>query len=128
MIYTLGYQKLPVPEFQRILREKHIDCIVDVRSKPHGRAHQYNKNSLATAYGDKYQWLGATLGGFGEIGDDSIKDLAASFLPDLNYLIICFEADPRECHRHYEIGRRMLPLGVDIIPLQGSLEIKESSM
>ena len=134
MIYTIGYQGLPLDSFKRILREADINILIDVRSKPYGRAFQYNRNALEPLLkemGILYWYKGDVLGGFSEIKPEALAWLegcgtpnGADFGPDfkvpavpINYLLLCFEANPRECHRHYALGRHLIGQGIDVVHL-----------
>jgi uncharacterized protein (DUF488 family) len=146
MIYTIGYQGLPLHEFQRIIKEKHISILVDVRSKPYGRAFQYNRSALEPlmkSIGVLYWYKGDVLGGFAEIKPDALRWLegcadknACEFgsgfkVPavEFNHLILCFEANPSECHRHYALTRHLLSKGFEVIHLlKGGGEIKASDL
>lgn len=133
MIYTIGYQGLQLPQFKRILEEKKIDILVDVRSKPNGRAFQYNRKALEAwlpTLSKLYWYKGDVLGGFKPIEPDAlqwleglnhnmgIKTNTADTGPiRFNYLLLCFEANPRECHRHYILARHLTSKGIEVIHL-----------
>lgn len=114
-IYTIGYQGRSVEELQRIVAHYRIELLVDVRSKPYGRRVEFNKNAL-TAILPCYRWMGDRLGGFSEITDQAILDLA-ELVRNKRVLIMCMEQKPSECHRSTEIAARLLPLGIDAIHL-----------
>ena len=80
MLYSIGYQKLKnVAALAEILKRNGIDHMVDVRSKPYGRKYAFNKSKLESSLpvvGIDYMWAGETLGGFAEIPESAIKDLA----------------------------------------------------
>jgi uncharacterized protein (DUF488 family) len=145
MIYTIGYQGLPVERFRQIIEEKNIDIVIDVRSKPSGRAYQYNRKALEKMFLDiapkMYWYKGDILGGFAPIHESAIEWLTGcdhnmgikwegTDTGDIrfNYLILCYEANPCECHRHYELGKRLLKRGIDIIHLYQGREIKASEL
>jgi len=136
MIYSIGYQGLQFPRFKEILVEKDISILVDVRSKPYGRAFQYNRKALefmtkATAPTLLYWYKGDVLGGFNPVKPEALKWLEglgapngkefgpAFKVPDvnINYLMLCFEADPRQCHRHYILAKHLMSKGINVIHL-----------
>ncbi len=136
MIYTIGYQGLPFDRFKEILVEKDINIIVDVRSKPYGRAFQYNRKALEFMTKDTpatllYWYKGDVLGGFNPIKPEALKWLESIGVPNgkefgpgfkvpdvpINYLILCYEANPRECHRHYELAKHLMSKGIAVVHL-----------
>lgn len=137
MIYSIGYQGLPLDQFKRILEEKQIDILVDVRSKPNGRAFQYNRKALEEllpAMKKLYWYKGDVLGGFKPIEPDAltwleglnhnmgIKASTADTGPiRFNYLLLCFEDNPLECHRHYILARHLVSKGIEVIHLDKAM-------
>lgn len=135
MIYTIGYQGLPLDRFKEILVEKDINIIVDVRSKPYGRAYQYNRKALEFMVKDSlilYWYKGDVLGGFAPIKPAALSWLEGIGRPDngavfgpgfkvphveINYLLLCYEANPRECHRHYELAKHLMSKRITVIHL-----------
>lgn len=115
MLYTLGYQKRTAEEFYGIIAAHNIGHVLDVRSKPNGRRPEFNPKRMAAEV-PKYTWLGKTCGGFGVVTDQAIADLAetirASESAGENTVLVCFERDHTECHRYYDLARRLEPLGI----------------
>jgi len=111
MIYSIGYQGISAADLHRILIEKNVTHLVDVRSKPYSRwKKEFNKAALERRFepsGIAYIWKGDVLGGLSEIGEAAIKWLA-DFEKGRTVCIMCMEQDPAKCHRSYEIGRRIL--------------------
>jgi len=116
MIYTIGYQRITVNQLIYYLNENRITELVDVRSRPFGRRTVFNKprlkQSLATA-GINYHWAGLTLGGFSEINQRAI-DWLASYQAKYTVCLMCMEADPKKCHRDYEIARRLKEYKIEV--------------
>lgn len=110
MIYTIGYQKLTQPLLFKIMVDRGINLLIDIRCKPYGRKVEFNRKSLEVAFKNQYAWWGNTLGGFcGPVSDDAVRylvNLAAKI--DGNVLLMCMEDDPRKCHRYYDISKRLL--------------------
>jgi uncharacterized protein (DUF488 family) len=119
VIYTVGYQRLTLDALRGIVEEKGIDRIIDVRSVPYSRKPEFNRNRLKAVFGRKYLWKGAVLGGKGRIEGSAIRWLAGQ---EGALLVMCMEEDPCGCHRYYEIGRRLLALGVQCVHLSGGGE------
>jgi len=117
MLYTIGYQGLKDGnELVSILEAYQIDVLLDIRSKPYSRKKAFNKKRLEQIMelsGLKYQWVGANLGGFAEIEESAIRDLAEK-QKDRAICIMCMEADPMKCHRETEIGKRIREYGVKV--------------
>jgi len=104
------------------LQRFRINVLIDVRSKPYGRKFLFNKKRLEPlleAAGIRYVWKGDRLGGFSAIEDQAIAKLA-EWQKDQAACLMCMEANPDQCHRKYEIGRRIAVHGVEIrhLPLQ----------
>ncbi len=106
-VISFGYQKLKnVVTLVGILKRNGIDHLVDVRSRPYGRKHAFNKSKLESCLpeaGIEYRWAGEDLGGFSEIAESDIKKLA-SWQNGKNACLVCMEADPNACHRKTEIA------------------------
>lgn len=122
MLLSIGYQKRTVPEVISLLKHHGVEILVDVRSKPYGRAYHFNKKAFSQALaenGIEYLWKGDTLGGFSQIAEDSIMNLSA-WQEDKKACLMCMEADPLQCHRHYEIAKRLRGYNVQVGHIIGS--------
>jgi ATP-dependent DNA helicase RecQ len=124
-IFTIGYQGLSIEDLGAILERKSIDRIIDVRSKPFSRKRDFTRKALAAAFGPRYFWKGDVLGGLGVIQDDAVDWLAHQ---DGALLLMCMEADPRDCHRYYKLGVRLLARGVDCTHLYGAGEFSTAEL
>jgi uncharacterized protein (DUF488 family) len=117
MLYSIGYQNLKnIDTLQDILFEKGIKILLDVRSRPYSRKGSFNKKVLETflpAVGIEYNWVGKTPGGFSEINENDIRELAV-WQKGRIACLICMEADPDKCHRKNEIARRLKKYGVSV--------------
>ena len=117
MLYSIGYQNLIDAEMlQKIMQEKGINILLDVRSRPFSRKNAFSKKNLEVslpAAGIQYKWAGQTLGGFSEIDEVDIKKLA-SWQKDKAACLMCMEADPDRCHRKNEIAKRLKKYGVQV--------------
>lgn len=118
MIYSIGYQKRTLQEIRDIMESKDIDLLVDVRSIPYSRKHEFNRNRLQEALGSRYQWLGDILGGkTGPAKEIGIKNLLYLHGQGKTLLLMCMEHHPCDCHRLTDISRRLARKGVPVIHL-----------
>jgi len=119
MIYTIGYSKWSVEGVRLKMDELGVDLLVDVRSTPRSRFYpKFNRPELEKAFGAKYRWMGATLGGKpGPATEEGIEWLITEHRSGRTLLLMCVEQDPRNCHRLLDIGARLLARGVDAIHL-----------
>ena len=114
-VYTIGYQGRTVAELIQAIKQNGINNLIDVRSKPYGRAFQFNRKTLEASI-PGYRWMGDRLGGFGEITDQAIADLA-ELAKAKTILLMCMERDPLACHRHYELAVRLQAHGIKAVHL-----------
>ena len=131
--YTVGYEKLSVEDLFAILKGAGVHCLVDVREAPWSRVHDYRKEVLedrleglgaAQGYHIRYITM-PSLGNPPENrkSDRSHNEAMASYrqhaitrrkeLDELHVVVarwvtalMCYEADPAECHRS-ELARIM---------------------
>jgi uncharacterized protein (DUF488 family) len=116
MLYSIGYQKITVDQLISELQRRSIGWLVDVRSKPYSRKHEFNQKQLREAlefYNIAYVWKGDTLGGFSLIAEADIAELA-KWQEDKIACLMCMEADPLKCHRDQEIAIRLMAYGVTV--------------
>lgn len=115
MLYSIGYQRSDLDTFIQTLKEHSIEFLVDVRSKPYSRKHQFNQGNLKhllEGAGITYIWAGRTLGGFTPIVEKDIEYLA-HWQEDKVACLMCLEADPLQCHRN-DIAERLRAYGVQV--------------
>lgn len=131
VLYTLGYEKRTIEEFVEILRRAKVDTLIDVRDVPWSHKRDFAKSKLdahLASAGIRYvhagfagnpkrlreqggtteEWLAlyeGHLDGHPEIVD-RFRELVAE-LDDEGHAacIMCFERDPRDCHRSILAGR-----------------------
>jgi ATP-dependent DNA helicase RecQ len=114
MLFSIGYQNIKsTDELYQILKGHGMTHILDVRSRPYSRKKAFNRNRLKEIKGIKYMWIGDRLGGFSEIDEKSIQDLAVMQRGIVGCLM-CLEADPDQCHRKNEIAERLKKYGVNV--------------
>lgn len=115
MIYAIGYQKMTLGNLLSIMEAKDIRLLADVRSIPYGRKHEFNRRRLEAALGNRYVWKGDLLGGkYGPAKAEGLKWLIETGEKE-NVLIMCMEGHPCDCHRLYDIARRLGLRGVDVV-------------
>jgi uncharacterized protein (DUF488 family) len=124
--YTVGYEKMKIEELFTLLREAGVRCLVDVRETPWSRVPDYCKDTLedrmsslgaAAGYTIRYYSV-PSLGNPPENrkSDRPTREILAFYqgyvrtrdreLEELRDIILkcrtalmCYEADPAECHR-----------------------------
>ena len=123
ILNTIGYQGTDAASLIRTLKEAGVECLVDVRENTHSRKPGFSKNALAEAVqaqgfryvhlrglgtppemrkayhatSDLAQFRRDYLGYLATRGED-LRELAG-LLPQGRCCLMCFEADPAECHR-----------------------------
>ena len=123
ILNTIGYQGADVASLIRTLKQAGVECLVDVRENTHSRKPGFSKNALAVALqaqgiryvhlralgtppemrkayhatGDLAQFRQGYLGYLATRADE-LRELAG-LLPQGRCCLMCFEADPAECHR-----------------------------
>ena len=115
MIYSIGYQGLKEPDVLfRFLAKYDVSHLYDVRSRPYSRVKKFNGKFLEPACPRwlTYMWVGDRLGGLDRIDDKAIAWLAVD-QADKCVCVMCMEANPYDCHRYNEIGRRLADHGVE---------------
>ena len=128
MIYTIGYQKQTIDRLIQVMDEKKVGLLVDVRSIPYGRRHEFNRKNFEKILGPRYAWLGDMLGGkFGPAKPEGLVRLAA-LANQFPILVLCMEDNPRDCHRYYDIGVRLLERGIDAVHIHEAKELRTSEL
>lgn len=123
-ILTIGYEGSEIADFVAVLSSLEVDVLCDVRDVTASRKVGFSKNPLAAALaaaGIQYRHfkslgdpregrLAARAGDFGTFrrvfGDHLRSEAAQVALAELNKVamssrscLMCFERDPKECHR-----------------------------
>lgn len=112
IIHTIGYQRITPEILAGYVRKHRITVLVDVRSRPYGRRHEFNKKKLQALFSGIYAWKGDVLGGFeGDLTDEGIALLKQGHALGHRILLMCMEHDPDTCHRKYDIAKRLEPEG-----------------
>lgn len=124
MLFTIGYEKSSFHELAQTMKEAGVTDLIDVRAQPHSRRREFAYKHLGPAladYGIRYEsW--PILGAPEDARDAARQGDIAAFnkgylahleteqarrkLNDLQVLaerrspcIMCYERDPRQCHR-----------------------------
>ena len=137
MIYTIGYAGADIEWFVKILQEKKVDILIDVRSKPKSQYfYQYNNTLLSktlTNVGIMYENWSHEFGARQDClefytdnildyekfaksqqfqsGLDNVKGLAKQ---NKTICLMCAEIDPINCHRAILCGRELYANGLNI--------------
>lgn len=142
-IFTIGYEGTDIERFVRTLVAVGIEAVADVRAVPLSRKKGFSKNTLRDRLADagiKYlpmQTLGDPKPGreaakagdyetFRKIYSAHIDQLEvrsavtelASQAENMNVCLLCFERDPKTCHRMI-VGERLEPFGYSMMHLYG---------
>jgi len=142
-IFTIGYEGTDIDRFVRTLIAVGIDAVADVRAVPLSRKKGFSKNILRerlAEVGIQYlpmQALGDPKPGreAAKAGDfDRFRDIYSAHIDqpevmakvaelaedarDINICLLCFERDPKTCHRLI-VGERMEPFGYTMMHLYG---------
>lgn len=138
MVYTIGYAGTDIERFVRILNNKRVDILIDVRSIPRSQYfYQFNDNLLnktLSKVGIKYEnWkreFGARQDCL-EFYTDSVLDyqkfsespqfqegvskIKKLVNQDINVCLMCAEIDPINCHRAILCGKEIYVKGLDVM-------------
>ncbi len=145
-IYTIGHSNMDMKKFITILKENHIEMVVDVRSIPFCKyASHFDKENLQKELEKErigYLFMGDALGGRPKrIALDEFY--SADILSDILYkkimeqewyqngisklietasknraAIMCSEENPNKCHRNLLVSQTLLERGIDIIHIR----------
>ena len=123
ILNTIGYQGAEMAPFISTLKQAGVECLVDVRENANSRKKGFSKTALAQtlqAQGIRYvhlralgtppemrkayranpdmTWFRQAYRGFLASRAQDLQELAG-LLPQSRCCLMCFEADPAECHR-----------------------------
>ena len=149
-VLTIGHSNHPIDAFIRLLKEHHVEAIVDTRSHPRSKfVPQYDADTLRGSLREsqiEYIYLGKELGGrpegrefYDEDGRVFYSRVAASsfFQRGLERLdvamrkhrlaLLCSEENPSICHRRLLVARvlRERGIAVDHVRGDGSVQSEE---
>jgi len=128
MLYATGYQRLTLAALLEVMEGKEIKLLVDIRSVPFSRNLEFTRRSLERALKDRYLWKGDILGGkWGPASEAGLNFLMREGRKK-RLLLLCMEFCPCDCHRLYDISRRLLAEGVDVLHLYQGAELTTKEM
>lgn len=143
-LFTIGHSNHSLDRFIKLLLDKRVQVLVDVRSYPYSKiASQFDSACLrraVTEKGIKYLYFGRELGGkphdpafydqegyalYNLIAQSpsfikTIKRLVSGVVKNHRIAIMCSEEDPRYCHRRLLIGRALAQHGIDELHIRAS--------
>lgn len=147
-IYTIGYGNRTIEAFADLLRRYQVEFLIDIRSKPYSKVHpDFSKRTLEILIqqaGFRYVYMGDTLGGMPDdtelLDDSGHVDYAKitekpSFVQGIARLqkaheqpaavaLMCAELRPEGCHRSRLVGRRLGELGIPVLHIVETGELK----
>jgi uncharacterized protein (DUF488 family) len=142
VIYTIGHSNHPLEAFLDLLHARHIDVLVDVRSRPYSKyAPHFNGQTLkeaVVAAGIRYAFFGKELGGrpdgaqfydadghvlYGRVAESPLFLEGISRLekgiPKYRVAMMCSEENPAVCHRRLLVARVLTARGVSARHIRG---------
>ncbi len=149
LLYSVGHSNHDAAKFLGLLKQHHIETLVDVRSAPYSRyCPQFNRpalEQLVTGEGIQYIYMGDQLGGmpkdeslYDDTGSpdydriaaapffiDGIRQLIA-LLPDARCAMMCAEENPQHCHRHRLVEPALVASGIEIRHIRGDGRVESS--
>lgn len=122
MFYSIGYSLTSLPNFIKVLKDRDIAVLVDVRSQPTSRNRGFNKTILRSALehnGIRYLHDPRLGGKTGEREPEYAKalhSLQVMEYPDehINIAFMCLERKPEECHRGQWITPDLIKMGENV--------------
>jgi len=149
-LYTLGHSRHSVDAFLELLKQKHIERVIDVRGQPYSRHNpQFNRERLSgslKAEGIGYTWSGKYLSGrpreerfYGPRGEilwdrlgerpefHTALDLLAAKAQSFRLALVCAEEDPMRCHRRFLLTPPLMQRGLEILHLRGDGRMEPES-
>lgn len=143
-IYTIGYEGSDIEQFVATLKKNKIKSLIDIRKNPVSRKKGFSKNKLAQALVPE----GIRYFHFGELGVPSawrkeakaeiitrekmFKKYSKEILPGSQEkideiiqiakkgraVLLCYEKDAHDCHRHYLTEKMSKQIDLQVIDLE----------
>lgn len=152
-LFTLGYEGLDLDTFVQVLLDNGVECLLDVRQRPQSRKRGFSKTALANAcvennigyqhlavfgcpldvrnaYREDGDWKNYTSAFLEHLETPELKQATANLAGiawDRCYCLMCFEADENYCHRLFVARAVEAAGGPDIVNLNRSSLLFESS-
>lgn len=150
-LYTLGHSRHSLDAFLELLKQNHVEGVVDVRGQPYSRRNpQFNRERLSgclKAEGIGYTWSGKYLSGRpreerfygprGEVLWDRLGarpelhaelDWLAAKAQSFRLTLVCAEEDPMRCHRRFLLTPPLMQRGLEILHLRGDGRVEPESV
>ncbi len=141
IIYTVGYTSFSLEEFLRVLKERGIGCVIDVRSVPRSSYYtDYNAENLKEQLKEHGILYRNYIREFGARQDDAslypngyldfekfaateafsegMEKIDAGMARGYTFALMCAEKDPYNCHRCILVGRRLKEHGYAVVHLE----------
>ncbi|MCA9407820.1 MAG: DUF488 domain-containing protein [Candidatus Omnitrophica bacterium] len=136
--FTIGHSNYAIEAFLKLLKERIINCLVDVRSSPYSKyVPQFNRENLSDALKKEniqYVYKGDQLGGRYMESDllypdgtvdyskvfktkefqNGIQSVIRNITKGLNIVLMCSEKDPLDCHRFLLVAKALSAQGVQV--------------
>lgn len=150
VVFTIGHSNHLIDNFLGLLRQHHIDVLVDTRSSPFSKySPQFDQDRLrgaVTDAGKAYYFLGRELGGkpkdsiyydtegyvlYWKIAETQLfhegieKVKKASSL--CTVALLCSEENPIHCHRRLLVGRVLRRHCIELIHIRGNSSLQSES-
>ena len=143
-IYTIGYGSRTFEALAEVIRERKIEYLIDIRSRPYSSYKpEFNKQALEAqlkSHGVGYLFMGDTLGGLpddracytdGKVDytlvqekqfyKDGLERLIDASEKGIRVVVMCSEEKPERCHRSKLIGRSLEKLGIGVIHIDEAI-------
>lgn len=140
MIYTIGHSNITQEAFIEILKQFKIKLVIDIRSSPYSKfVPHFNSPNIKKTFKEndiKYIFLGNYIGGKpkskeyykqGSVDYDLIAkserykegiDKIIELNQNNDFVLMCSEEDPYNCHRHHLITQTLLKNSLEVIPIR----------
>lgn len=140
MIYTIGHSNITQEAFIAILKQFKIKLVVDIRSSPYSKfVPHFNSSNIKKTFKEndiRYIFLGNYIGGKpknkeyykqGKVDYDLIAksehykegiDKIIELNQSNDFVLMCSEENPYNCHRHHLITQTLLKNSLEVIHIR----------
>lgn len=119
-LYTIGYQRL-MPQDLLAIASRLDALVVDCRVMPWSRKPGFSRAQLQRDLGRRYVWRGDHLGGRGFTDAAGLDSVRTDLQRGRTLLLLCMEAAPQDCHRHFTICGPHFPHALHILDKHGAM-------
>jgi len=136
-IFTIGYADLEIDDFIKILKEHHINSLIDVRSTPFSKFHpEYNKpvfskilevnkiiyRNYKKEFGARQEnsiyypngYLDFSMFTKSQVFIEGMEKIIKAIPLGYKFVLMCSEKDPVTCHRNIMVAKAFYDKGVSI--------------